>query len=66
MMNWILSIFNYEVFIEKSIIEILSSKFVSLTLNLYSFIITNIKINAFFTIIIYVIYFLIYIINFIN
>ena len=52
MMNWILSIFNYEVFIEKSIIEILSSKLISLTLNLHSLKITNIKINVFLTIII--------------
>ena len=48
----IIVIFNYEVFIEKSIIEILLSKLISLTLNLHSLKITNIKINIFLTIII--------------
>lgn len=44
-------IFDYEIFVEKSIIEILSSKFMLLTLNIHSLKITRLKINVFLTII---------------
>lgn len=44
-------IFDYEIFVEKSIIEILSSKFMLLTLNIHSLKITRLKINIFLTII---------------
>lgn len=44
-------IFDYEIFVEKSIIEILSSKFMLLTLNIHSLKITKLKINVFLTII---------------
>lgn len=44
-------IFDYEIFVEKSIIEILSSKFILLTLNIHSLKITKLKINVFLTII---------------
>ena len=60
----IIIIFTYEVYVEKSIIEILSRKFMSVTLNIYELKISNLKINIYLTILIYVIYLLIYIINF--
>lgn len=44
-------IFDYEIFVEKSIIEILFSKFMLLTLNIHSLKITRLKINVFLTII---------------
>lgn len=44
-------IFDCEIFVEKSIIEILSSKFMLLTLNIHSLKITRLKINVFLTII---------------
>ena len=58
----IISIFTYEVYVEKSIIEILSRKFMSVTLNIHELKISNLKINIYLTILIYVIY----IINLVN
>lgn len=49
--KFIMVIFDYEIFVEKSIIEILSSKFMLLTLNIHSLKITRLKINVFLTII---------------
>lgn len=49
--KFIMVIFDYEIFVEKSIIEILSSKFMLLTLNIHSLKITKLKINVFLTII---------------
>lgn len=60
----IIIIFTYEVYIEKSIIEILSRKFISVTLNIYELKISNLMINIYLTILIYLIYLLIYLINF--
>ena len=58
----IVSIFTYEIYVEKSIIEILSRKFMSVTLNIHELKISNLKINIYLTILIYVIY----IINLVN
>ena len=60
----IITIFTYEVYVEKSIIEILSRKFMSVTLNIHELKISNLKINIYLTILICIIYLLIYIINF--
>lgn len=49
--KFVMVIFDYEIFVEKSIIEILSSKFMLLTLNIHSLKITRLKINVFLTII---------------
>lgn len=49
--KFVMVIFNCEIFVEKSIIEILSSKFMLLTLNIHSLKITRLKINVFLTII---------------
>lgn len=49
--KFIMVIFDCEIFVEKSIIEILSSKFMLLTLNIHSLKITKLKINVFLTII---------------
>ena len=56
--------FTYEVYIEKSIIEILSRKFISVTLNIHELKISNLMINIYLTILIYLIYLLIYLMNF--
>ena len=60
----IITIFTYEVYVEKSIIEILSRKFMSVTLNIHELKISNLKINIYLTILICIIYLLIYIIKF--
>nr|UCC47180.1 NADH dehydrogenase subunit 5 [Apis mellifera] len=60
----IMMMFTYEVYIEKSIIEILSSKFMSVTLNIHELKISNLMINIYLTILIYLIYLLIYLISF--
>ena len=52
----IIIIFTYEVYVEKSIIEILSRKFMSVTLNIHELKISNLKINIYLTILIYIIY----------
>ena len=44
----IIIIFTYEVYVEKSIIEILSRKFMSVTLNIHELKISNLKINIYF------------------
>ena len=44
----IIIIFTYEINVEKSIIEILSRKFMSVTLNIHELKISNLKINIYF------------------
>ena len=44
----IIIIFTYEVYVEKSIIEILSRKFMSVKLNIYELKISNLKINIYY------------------
>lgn len=60
---YITIIFDYEMYIEKSIIEILPSKFILLTLNIRRLKITRLKINVYLTLRIYIIYFLIFILR---
>lgn len=56
-------IFDYEMYIEKSIIEISPSKFILLTLNINRLKITRLKINVYLTLRICIIYFLIFILR---
>lgn len=60
---YITIIFDYEMYIEKSIIEILPSKFILLTLNIHRLKITRLKINVYLTLRICIIYFLIFILR---
>lgn len=60
---YITIIFDYEMYIEKSIIEISPSKFILLTLNIHRLKITRLKINVYLTLRICIIYFLIFILR---
>nr|BBC20698.1 NADH dehydrogenase subunit 5 [Apis nuluensis] len=55
--------FDYEVFIEKSIIKMLSSKFLFLTLSIHSLKIPSLSISVFFTFSVYTIYLLVFMLS---
>lgn len=56
-------IFDYELYIEKSIVEILSSKFTLLTLGIHRLKIPRLRISVFFTFRVYTIYLLVFILR---
>ena len=56
-------IFDYELYIEKSIVEILSSKFTLLILGIHRLKIPRLRISVFFTFRVYTIYLLVFILR---
>nr|WDY83686.1 NADH dehydrogenase subunit 5 [Apis laboriosa] len=63
-LKMIIKMFNYEIYFEKTLIEMISGKFMVLMLSLYNMKISNIMINTFMMMMIYLIFFMIYFIIF--